>query len=244
MVKKKQVLAIDAGNTSMKIGVYENDQLVDKHTFIPGEEKAIQDIYHKLGNPPVVLASVRNPLDTAELVRLFEHCLLVDQNTLLPLKINYKTPATLGVDRICNATAINHLAPNKNAISIDVGTCIKFDFVDKHNTYQGGSISPGIRLRYASLHEHTANLPLLEETGKVALSGKSTKECMHSGVIHGIRAEIIGMMEQYSKELGDLTIFMTGGDVHYFDFPRKNNIFVVENLTLNGLFQIYSSYAK
>jgi type III pantothenate kinase len=244
MVEKKYVLAIDAGNTSMKIGVYENDQLINKQTFNLNEETAIKLVYHELGNPPVVIASVRNKQDTAQLVSWFENCLLVDQNTPLPLKTNYKTTETLGIDRVCNAIAINQLAPNKNAISIDIGTCVKFDFVDKHNTYQGGSISPGIRLRYASLHEHTANLPLLEETGKVALSGKSTKECMHSGVIHGIRAEIIGMMEQYSEELGDLTIFMTGGDVHYFDFPRKNNIFVVENLTLNGLFQIYSSYAK
>jgi type III pantothenate kinase len=57
--------------------------------------------------------------------------------------------------------------------------------------------------------------------------------------MNGIQAEINGMMQNYQDEYGDLTFFMTGGDLQYFDFPIKNNIFVDYNLTLKGLYQIY-----
>ena len=57
--------------------------------------------------------------------------------------------------------------------------------------------------------------------------------------INGIQSEINQLIRRYSEEFMDLTFFMTGGDIHYFDFPDKNNIFVDENLTLKGLYQIY-----
>jgi len=176
---------------------------------------------------------------TTILKNLFKSIHELTIHSILPIDLNYLTPDTLGMDRICNAAAIVGLNQYKNSLSIDIGTCVKFDFVSAKGVYQGGSISPGIQLRYKALNDYTDNLPLLKYNGQIALIGKNTHESIHSGVINGISGEINNLMQRYTEEYEDLTFFMTGGDAKYFDFHRKNNIFVDENLTLKGLFYIY-----
>jgi type III pantothenate kinase len=127
----------------------------------------------------------------------------------------------------------------KYAVSIDVGTCIKFDLVSCEEGYLGGSISPGIRLRYQSLNDYTGKLPLLSNKTSVDIVGTDTELSMQSGVINGIKAEINGVMDQYRSQYSSLTFFMTGGDAKYFDIHTKNDIFADENLTLSGLYEIY-----
>lgn len=233
------VLVIDAGNSAVKVGVFQHSELIEYHRFNENYIEPLTQLNKRFDYPPSILSSVLTNSFTLKISDIFKKCLVVDRSCLFPITFDYKTPQTLGIDRICNAVSIAALAPNQNAVSVDVGTCIKFDFVDKNNTYQGGSISPGIQLRYKSLNDYTANLPLLNETSKIALIGKSTAESIQSGIVNGIQAEINDLMLRYTSEFGDLTFFMTGGDIQHFDFPRKNNIFVDENLTLKGLYQIY-----
>jgi type III pantothenate kinase len=145
----------------------------------------------------------------------------------------------LGIDRICNATAISKHESTGAKLSIDIGTCIKFDFLNKHNQYIGGSISPGLNMRFRSLNQFTANLPLVPINLNPKLIGKNTFESIQSGVQLGMQAEIMGMITQYETQYPDLTIFMTGGDLQNFDFPQKNNIFADDNLTLKGISEIY-----
>jgi type III pantothenate kinase len=143
------------------------------------------------------------------------------------------------MDRLCNSVAIHSIKKTKNAVSIDLGTCIKFDLVEG-DQYIGGSISPGIDLRYKSLHDYTAKLPLIDEHEQASFIGTNTVTSMAAGVIQGIEAEIIGMMDKYRLTFGsDLTFFMTGGDADCFDFEGKNDIFADPNLTLKGVYQIY-----
>jgi len=239
MVKKNTVFVVDAGNTAIKIGVFKNGELIEIHRFADENMAKISELYERFNFPPSILSSVLNSADTNTLMQQFEKCLLVDASMTFPIHLNYNTPETLGIDRICNAIACATAKPNHSVVCIDIGTCIKFDFVDKSNTYQGGSISPGIALRFKSLNDYTANLPLLKEISKINIVGKSTVESILSGVMNGIQAEINGIMQNYQDEFDDLTFFMTGGDLQYFDFPIKNNIFVDYNLTLKGLYQIY-----
>ena len=89
------------------------------------------------------------------------------------------------------------------------------------------------------MNDYTANLPLLDTKDSCELIGKSTHESIHSGVMNGIKAEIDQLIERYREENKDLTFFVTGGDAQFFDFGGKNDIFVNENLTLIGLYQIY-----
>lgn len=239
MTKQSTVFVLDAGNTTIKVGVFKNNELTQVQRFESSNLELIRAWKNEIDDAPCVLSSVLSMEQTKQLVSFFKHCLIVQYNTPFPIEFTYKTPQTLGIDRICNAVAISHIAKDKNAVCIDIGTCIKFDFVDNNSVYQGGSIAPGIHLRYKSLNDYTANLPLLNETSQSPLIGQSTTESIQSGVINGIQAEINHLIQRYSQEFDDLTFFMTGGDAQYFDILRKNNIFVDENLTLKGLYQIY-----
>lgn len=239
MIDQDIVLVLDAGNTALKIGVYQNDELISVQRFDLKNISEIKTFYNQFKNPKSILSSVLSLQSTQLIIDIFQDCILVNKDTRFPICFNYKTIGTLGIDRVCNVIEAFYKLPNKSAVTIDLGTCIKFDFIDKDGVYQGGSISPGIALRYKSLNDYTSNLPLIIEPIKSELIGKSTIESIQSGVMNGIEAEINQFIERYSKEYSDLTFFMTGGDLHYFDFPLKNNIFVDENLTLNGLYQIY-----
>jgi type III pantothenate kinase len=121
---------------------------------------------------------------------------------------------------------------------VDAGTCIKFDLINANSEYCGGSISPGIALRYRSLNEHTANLPLLSPAAWELL-GVSTEKSLHSGVMGSVVAEITWRLQEYRNLYETLTVYLTGGDAHYFDMGQKNSIFVDENLTLKGIYALY-----
>lgn len=241
MDKKTTVLVIDAGNSFLKIALFENGEITRIQRIKLSEIDDLTEYYTQVGRPQVILSSVLNSEQTKFLFSLFDTCFVVNRETKLPIRLNYTTAETLGFDRICNAVAVHSLSPSvkNSALSIDIGTCIKFDFIDAEGTYQGGSISPGIDLRYKSMNDYTANLPLLDTRETCDLIGKSTHESIQSGVINGIKAEIDQFILRYSSENGDLTFFVTGGDAQFFDFGGKNGIFVNENLTLIGLYQIY-----
>lgn len=239
MTNQSTVLVIDAGNTAIKVGVFNNGELSRVQRFESKNKEILKALSEEFDQAPCAVSSVLSENETNLLAAYFKNCLIVTQATPFPIQFAYKTPETLGIDRICNAIAISVINKNANAVSIDIGTCIKFDLVNEKGIYQGGSIAPGIHLRYRSLNDYTANLPLLKETSQTPLIGQSTAESIRSGVLNGIQAEIIQLIERYSDEFSDLTFFMTGGDAQYFDIPRKNNIFVDENLTLKGLYQIY-----
>lgn len=234
----EKVYVIDAGNTAIKVALFEENKPVEvkrlKYVDLLKEDSYLnQNEKFRFGS------SVLNEVRNQELKSIFPNLLFFDDKTKLPIKLNYKTTQTLGRDRICNAVAAYSLFPHNNTLSIDIGTCVKYDFVSYKGIYEGGAISPGINLRYKSLNEFTDNLPLIEAKTEVELLGKSTYESIHSGVINGIYAEIIQTIKRYRCEFDDLKIIITGGDTKYFDFNGKKDTFVEENLTLKGLFQIF-----
>lgn len=241
MNKNTPVLVVDAGNTFLKVALFENGEITNVQRVKQTEKTELIALYDAFGRPEVCLSSVLNKLETNELFSLFEHCFVVNQSSDLPITLDYRTKETLGIDRICNAVASYSLrnSRTKASVSIDIGTCVKFDFVNESGSYLGGSISPGIQLRYQSMHDYTANLPLLSEKGNCQLIGQSTYESMQSGVMNGMQSEIDHFIDRYRQENGDLTFFVTGGDAQFFDFGGKNDIFVNENLTLIGLYQIF-----
>jgi type III pantothenate kinase len=227
---------IDIGNSNFKVAALQNNEIASVHRFNPDE---YLDLIQLVKNKNVILSNVAK----GELKILLQaNCNLIftSNNAIhFPFYSEYKTKETWGMDRACNVTAAQHYYPQRNVLIVDVGTCIKFDIIDDKNTYLGGSISPGIRLRLKSLASQTANLPLLQPNKEFDLIGKSTNESIINGVINGCYAEIIGLIEQYEKKFADLLIIMTGGDSFYFDFKEKSNIFADENLTLKGLYQLY-----
>ena len=112
-------------------------------------------------------------------------------------------------------------------------------YISSDAVYEGGSIAPGIHIRYKSLNDYTSNLPLLSDTKQTSLIGHNTSNSIISGVLNGMNAEIIGMINRYNEKFGSIDIYLTGGDIRYFDIPQKNNIFAVENLTILGAVEIF-----
>ena len=146
---------------------------------------------------------------------------------------------TIGIDRLCNVAAAKKKFESEHCLVVDIGTCIKFDFISAKHVYLGGSISPGINLRYKALHDYTSKLPLIDIKSNAEMIGDSTNSSIHSGVMNGIMHEIQAMILRYEKDFGQLKILITGGDASHFDFPQKSNIFANKNLTLEGILEIY-----
>src|SRR5690606_6792967 len=147
----------------------------------------------------------------------------------------YDTPDTLGKDRLAGAVAGAHLYPGKNVLIIDAGTAITYDMVHSMNQYVGGSISPGINMRFKALHTFTKRLPLYEPTMYDKLTGTDTYQSIMSGVMVGARAEMDGIINEYEQKYQSLITILTGGDAIYFDKKLKSNIFATSNLVLSGL---------
>lgn len=239
-MEKKQILAVDLGNSYVKIGCFINNELTEVKRVSWTDVLENDSLKKEIEKCEGIFSSVLSKEQNEDFKKRFPLLKQFDLEMNLPVSLHYNTPETVGKDRLCNAVgAWNQAGKNTNIVVVDVGTCIKLDVVTQDGVYEGGSISPGIRLRYQSLNDYTANLPLICETGKAELIGKSTKESMHSGVINGMQAEINGLIARYEQKYESLTIFVTGGDAKYFDLETKNNIFANKNLTLEGLYQIY-----
>lgn len=232
-------LIIDQGNTALKIALFEGDKLISKAVI---ENNQPKDLFIWLDRnvvmPVHVITSsvVNQELDLSSLQ--ISSALKLNSKTPLPIKIHYKSPETLGNDRLANACGIWKLNPKKNSLAVDLGTCIKYDLVIAEGIYKGGAISPGLAMRYRSLHEFTAKLPLIKNDQAPQFIGTDTKSSLISGVELGISYEINGFIQRYSEDFSDLTIFMTGGDLNHFDKGIKNRIFANPDLTLIGLNEI------
>ncbi|MBF4473325.1 MULTISPECIES: type III pantothenate kinase [Flavobacterium] len=236
------ILAIDVGNTRIKAAVFEDSIVLEGFVFLKTELdeniKKILKEYEKITH--LVVSSVSD----IEKKSFFQFENLADihfvsHDDLFPFVNHYKTPRTLGVDRMVLAAGATLQFPNQNRLVIDAGTCVTYDFVDESNNYLGGAISPGLQLRYAALHNFTAKLPLLELENPDHFVGKSTSESIHSGVVNGLVYEIDGFIDEYKTLHSNFIIILTGGDAVFLAKRLKNTIFANSNFLLESLNQIF-----
>ena len=208
---------------------FENISLNDLQGFIEGREKVTSAILSSVIHTP------REIIDWLQQNYFFIH---FDQHTPIPLQNRYGTPDTLGRDRLAAAIGAAAQFPGKPVLSIDTGTAIKFDFVDADGNYRGGSIAPGLWLRFRALHTFTDKLPLVGYSDEHPLVGDSTQSSILSGVMNGAIAEVNGMIEAYKKRFPGLKIVLTGGESIYFEKSIKSNIFADSKLVIKGLNEI------
>lgn len=238
-------LIIDQGNTRFKVGLFDDTEFISKSAFQYSELNKFKSWLDKnnFNTLNVIVCSVVNQkIDLSD----YHIDTFIELNHLIPLPIfnTYQSPQTLGNDRLANAVAVWALNPNKNSLIIDVGTCVKYDIVNENGEYLGGNISPGLKMRFQSLNHFTDQLPLLIPAKNNFNFGVDTKTSIQCGVQLGIENEIKGFIDRYSNMFNDLTIFMTGGDLNYFDKSFKNHIFANSELTLIGLNEILNYNAK
>lgn len=156
----------------------------------------------------------------------------------LPFTIPVAKPETVGTDRLAIAAAAIHLFPNTNTLAIAVGTCITYNFINQHHQLIGGSISPGVGLRFKALADYTAALPLVKGHWNVPLIGYDTVSNIQSGVILGISKEIDGIIELYENRFGNFNAVLTGGDTSLLVPHLKKEIFADPELIFKGLYAI------
>jgi type III pantothenate kinase len=157
----------------------------------------------------------------------------------LPVTLLYQSVAILGLDRIANAVGAASMFRNRNVLSIQAGTCLVFDFVNEKGAYLGGSISPGMKMRFEVLHEKTKQLPLIRDTEKdIHFLGMNTEASILSGVIVGMCCEIDGLINEYKRQYKDTIVLFSGGDAAFLQKFIKNTIFAAPNVVLKGLNEI------
>lgn len=232
-------LIIDQGNTLFKVALFDENELISKSVF---KYSATDSFYlwlkeKNLKELNIIVSSVVNQkLDLTHIPS--KQIVYLDHSTNIPIVNGYLTPETLGDDRLANVIAANALNPESSSLVIDLGTCIKYDLIDEKGVYVGGNISLGLNMRYKALHHFTDQLPLIKPSENIKRHGVDTESSIKCGVQLSIEHEISGFIERYTQEFKQLTIFMTGGDLKYFDKSFKNDIFANSNLTLIGLNEI------
>ena len=209
-------LIIDEGNSRCKAYVFENDAIVARESGSEISDEQLVSLVNQHNVSKIISTSTRRaefalPPELSHI----SHTRLSAQ-TNLPITIDYKTPETLGRDRIAAAVGARFLFPDTDVLIIDMGTAITIDFIDNQGIYHGGVISPGATMRARALNHFTGKLPLVKLPANAELTGKSTEEALQFGILNGIRFEIDGYISQYRQLRGQLQVIVTGGDANLF----------------------------
>jgi type III pantothenate kinase len=226
-------LVVDYGNSAAKVGIFDHETLVENVSF-PTLDALQKFIVHANADNMIVSSVKEDPQHILSHSKAKQKFVL-SPDLPLPIKNKYATPKTLGMDRIASACGAYQLFPNENALAIDAGTCITYEFLDKDGNYRGGGISPGMSMRFKAVHTFTAKLPLISPKENVSLIGDSTETSIQSGVINGLLAEIEGIIGRYQKEFGAVRVILCGGDARFFENQLKASIFASPELVLIGL---------
>jgi type III pantothenate kinase len=227
-------IVVDYGNSSAKVGIFEGHQIVRQEVF-PSEPE-LKKFLENFSADHIIISSVaKDAALVSSWATQTKNKFILSPSLPLPIQNRYATPATLGVDRIAGVCGARQRYPESNCLVIDSGTCITYDFVDEQGNFLGGGISPGLRMRFKAVHTFTARLPLVEIVELPSLIGNSTETCIQSGVIHGIVAEMNGIIDQYREKYEGLKVILCGGDTRFFENKLKGFIFAVPELVLSGL---------
>lgn len=228
-------LIVDIGNTLMKFALFQEQTLLFKGK---GDWKDLSQFIEGKHIKACIVSSVTKE-DLGQLSSLVNSSVIeLSHATPIPVFNSYSTKETLGNDRLANSVGAKSLWHEQNTLVIDCGTCVKFDFTTAKGEYLGGSISPGLKMRFKALNEFAGLLPLLDPATSPKLIGDSTFTSINSGVVNGMVAEIDGLIANYHSVYENLTVILTGGDASFFDKELKSNIFVEPNLTMIGLNEI------
>lgn len=234
-------LVIDIGNSISKGALFERQSCINtlsRNDISAADIQAILSEYPDIDHSIISTVRKDEPSFAGLLRDKGVSVLLLDHLTPLPVGNRYRTKETLGYDRIAAAVEANARFPDQDILVIDMGTAITIDFISSENEFLGGNISPGLSMRFRSLHEFTDRLPVVEAAYQKKLLGDDTASAIRAGVQNGIIFELDGYINEQKERYPQLKVLMTGGDAEFFDKKLKNSIFVDLNLNLFGLHRI------
>lgn len=233
-------LIIDIGNTATKIAVMDSNKVIlrDRVEVLSAELiSALLEEYPSISKAIVASTGKCDECVCGMLRERMGYFVEFSSATDIPLKNGYKTPETLGADRLAAAVGAQSLYGAENMLIVDFGTAITYDLVSD-GTFRGGNISLGMGARFRALHEYTERLPLCGPTDENLEFGRTTREAIEQGVMRGIKSETEGYISDFCKKYDNLCIIFTGGDAKYFANRIKNTIFASCDLNLHGLNRI------
>jgi type III pantothenate kinase len=243
------LLTLDIGNTNIKSALFVNDQIKDFTVHHSTEN--ISEYLNQITFKHIAICSVNPAIQKIIYTKISEKGLRLFQANIqqkLNLKINYETPSSLGMDRVCSAVGALEIAEKDKLISedqylitIDFGTATTINIVSPTKEFIGGLIAPGITTMLKSLNERTAQLPLPDLNNYKGLIGDSTDSSIISGVITstiGMIGETIIHLSNTSDQIIPI-IFATGGNAGYILPHLKYKVLFEEALVSKGLKVIY-----
>ena len=238
-------LILDIGNTSTKAAIYEGNLLVRKERLEAGDRGSLEKFLGKDQPEKAIISSVRT--DMVSVVSLISgrikkvHHLTWQSG--YPFNIKYETPETLGVDRLAAATGAIIRFPGHDMLVIDAGSAVTFDIV-AGGSYLGGSISPGLSMRFHALHQFTGRLPLARQTGNFTFPGTSTTDAIAGGVLMGLVFEINEYIRTFEKRYNALITVITGGDGEKLSSLTERKVVWYPDLVADGLNYLLEYNAK
>jgi len=253
------LLAVDIGNTTIALGVFEGKRLVNEWRARSEREKTadeygilLLDLLRLAGLEPaaidgVIISSVVPPLTPVfqELgQRLFgRKALVVGPGLKTGMPILYENPGEVGADRVVASLAAfeKHGGP---CIVVDFGTATTFDSVTAKGEYLGGAIAPGIQISAEALYLRTAKLPRIEVVKPRRAIGKTTVASMQSGIYFGYVGLVNHLIGEIGKELGGQPVIVVTGGFGAQLGPEIRGVYHLEpDLVLEGLRIIYDRNA-
>lgn len=211
-----KVLTVDIGNTCIKGSIFEGSSLLDSLLLEVRDANLLRPVIEQYAPEGAISCCVGGDSDefVKELEVIFGKPIMkFTHSSRLPIKVNYRTFDTLGLDRI--AAAVGAVADCRDALVVDAGTAVTLDLVTD-GEFRGGNISPGLRLRLRSLNHFTSRLPLVNPNGDTPRLGYDTSTAIRSGVVNGIVSEIVSTYSDVSEGCRNLSLILTGGDADFF----------------------------
>ncbi len=256
------IIAIDIGNTNIKIGVFNRVGKLLNSFKMSTDIKRTSDEYVALLlqllnynniDPKIVkgaiLSSVIPQLDYT-FTNVVQYVfgvkpIVVGVGVKTGLAIRYEFPKELGSDRIitCVAAEKQYGAP---FILVDFGTATTFNVVNERKEFVGGAITLGLKATMESLAHCTAKLPSVELETPAKVIAQSTRKAIQSGVIYGAVGQIQYITERTKAEMGwkNVQIIATGGMANLLVGIEPLFDHIDRELSLKGLYEIYRINAE
>ncbi len=243
------ILLVDIGNTNIVLGFAEDSHIKDTYRMKSSLNRTADEYYVVLKPilsqyeiEDVIISSVVPVITSAIKKALSKHMLkqplILGPGIKTGVQLKVDDPKTVGADIICDVAGIKGLADE--AIIIDLGTATKYIYT-KNQIFYGVSIAPGVSVSMKALVNNAALLPSVELVCPKKVIGTSTVHCIQSGVIYGAASQVDGMIDRIKEELKleHVKVFATGGLSSLIVPLCKNEIHLIESLTLVGLWNIY-----
>jgi len=243
-ILEEATLCFDFGNTRLKCAVFNNSSIKEIILLDNDNDDTLESLVKKYQPQKTILSSViEHNINLEKILSASTRFHKLSHQTKLPFTTPVGKPETIGADRLALCAAAVYFHPQKNNLVIGLGSCITYNFINKYNQFLGGSISPGMEMRFRSLQTFTATLPLIQPDPiaigwNFPLIGYDTKTNILSGVLLGMAKEIDGIIDAYAEKFSNFNVLLTGGDAAYFARHLKSKIFADPDLIFKGLYAI------